>query len=160
MSTVPFLASTVEPSGMLSPGPSGTQVLEPGRFTQAVPFSVPATTDWFGTGVGVAVGVGVGVGDTVGSGVGVAGGWAIVNVVLDGVLSRLPAASTARTASVCWPAGSGGGEYGEAHASNEPPSMLHSYVLPPLKVNVGVVPLAGPFVIVVSGALPPVAGEP
>ena len=74
-----------------------------------------------------------------------------------GVLSRLPAASTARTDSVCAPGLSCGVVNGFGQVVCATPSRLHSNVAPASdeNVNVGVVSLVGPLgppVIVVLGS--------
>jgi len=53
-----------------------------------------------------------------------------VHAWLAGVASVLPAASTARAASVCAPEASGPGAYELEHEANAPPSRLHSNATP------------------------------
>src|SRR4051812_43771748 len=66
--TVPFLVSTVAPTGMPCVPSSSTNRFVPGRRTFTVPLTVLATTVLPATGVGVGVGVGVALGVVVGGG--------------------------------------------------------------------------------------------
>ena len=83
-----------------------------------------------------------------------------VQAYVAGVGSTLPAASTARTASVWLPWPSPVYVTGSVHATNGPPSRLHSYVTGlsfEEKSNVAVVEFVaagGPLTIVVSGGVP------
>ncbi len=80
-----------------------------------------------------------------------------VNAVWAGVVSLLPAASTARTSNVCGPSASVVVS-GVVQAAKAAPSRLHSNVAPAseLNANVGELFLVGPLgpaVSVVSGAV-------
>ena len=75
-----------------------------------------------------------------------------------GELSRLPAASVARTSNVCGPSARAAAVKGDVHSLNPPPSTLQANVAPGSgdeNENVGVLSSVGPdgpAVIVVSGA--------